>query len=45
VSALPAPKECRVGSHPTRGVVIPVDRLLSAARIAVPMEGDERKAA
>jgi hypothetical protein len=35
--------ECRVGSHPTRGVVIPVDRLLTEARLAVPF--DERQAA
>lgn len=28
--------ECQRGSHPTRGVLIPTDALLSAARIAVP---------
>lgn len=29
--------ECTQGSHPTKGVLLPVDTLLSAARIAVPI--------
>ena len=41
IAAAGRPAECRVGSHPTRGVVIPVDRLLSQARMAVPFESKE----
>lgn len=39
------PSQCTVGTHPTRGVLIPVDRLLSEARVASLMADDERKAA
>lgn len=32
------PAECKVGSHPTRGLTVPVDKLLTEARLAVPKD-------
>lgn len=43
IAATGTPCECKTGSHPTKGVRVPVDRLLTHARLAVPM--DERRAA
>lgn len=34
-------KPCMSGSHPTRGVLLRVDELLSKARLAVPLDGDD----